>query len=194
MPLTEHGRGTAVALAVDLVNSWDELVEPPELLRDVDWLRHWLGWHGFAAAAASLRAEDVAAARELRSRLAEAFDAGSEDEAVAALNDLLAAHGRPPRLERANGRWRLRQWPDASEGLAFAAAYCALGLLEAIRDLGWDRFGRCDAAPCGCAYVDRTRNRSRRYCCALCADRVAQSRYRRRRRQGKPSTNSDETL
>jgi len=55
-------------------------------------------------------------------------------------------------------------------------------LLEAIRDDGWERFGICDAAPCCCVYVDRSKNRRRRYCSQLCTDRAAQAAYRSRRR------------
>ncbi len=181
MPLTESGRGTGLAVAVDLVNSWDEFVRPPELLRDVESLRTWLRWHGFEEAVRVVTEGDVPRARELRARLTRVFDASSEAESVAILNDLLAELGRPPRLERAAGGWRLRCWPDEREGLSSAVAYGALGLLEAIRDGGWERLGRCGGSPCRCVYVDRSRNRSRRYCCELCADRVAQAQHRRRR-------------
>ena len=36
MPLTREGRGTALAVAVDLVNTWDELVREPDLLEGLD--------------------------------------------------------------------------------------------------------------------------------------------------------------
>src|SRR5436190_177164 len=71
---------------------------------------------------------------------------------------------------------------DEAEGLAAVAAFATAGLLEAFRDLGWQRFGRCDASPCRCAYVDRSKNRTRRYCSGLCADRVAQAQYRARKK------------
>jgi predicted RNA-binding Zn ribbon-like protein len=182
MPLSEQ-RGEGVAVAVDLVNSWDEYDRPPELLSE-RWLRRWLAWHGFEQTAEQVSEADVARARELRGRLAAAFDAPGEEEAVAVLNDLVRELGIPPRLERSAQGWVLRAWPEETEaGLASAVARGALGLLEAIRDLGWTRFGRCAGAPCRCAFVDRSRNRSRRYCCHYCADRVAQATYRRRRRE-----------
>ena len=181
MPLTKLGRGGGVALAVDLLNSWDELDDPPELL-DERWLRRYLSWHGYERAAAAVGAEDVPAARELRERLRRAFDASAEEDAVAELNDLLRERGGPPRLEREGRRWRFRYGPDEDEGLGFLAPVTALGLLEVIRDDGLSRFGRCVAAPCRCVYVDRSRNRSRRYCCELCADRANQAAARRRRR------------
>src|SRR6185312_13306290 len=105
-----------------------------------------------------------------------------EEEAASRLNALAREHGIPPVLERDGGSWRLRSWPDESAGLPAAAAYATAGLLAAFQQLGWARFGRCAGAPCRCAYVDRSRNRSRRYCCTLCADRVAQAQYRSRKR------------
>src|SRR5918912_1423659 len=77
MPLTKLGRGGGVALAVDLLNSWDELEPDPELL-SVRWLREYLAFHGYDKTAAAVREEDVASRRELRERLREAFDATAE--------------------------------------------------------------------------------------------------------------------
>jgi len=181
MPLSEQ-RGDGAAIAVDLVNSWDEYDRPPELL-DLRWLRRWLEWHGFTRLAEQAGEEDVERARALRGRLAAAFDAADPDEAVEILNGVVAELGTPPRLERAGRGWLLRAWPEEDEaGLDAAVARGALGLLEAIRDLGWARFGRCAGAPCRCVFVDRSRNRSRRFCCAMCSDRIAQAAYRRRKR------------
>ena len=185
MPLTKLGRGGGVALAVDLLNSWDELEPDPELL-SVRWLRFYLDFHGYAEAAAAVREEDVAVAKALRERLREAFDAESEDEAVATLNAILAEHGRPPQLERMPEGWRFRYGPDERTGVEFLAAPAALALLETIRDHGLSRFGRCVAHPCRCVFVDRSRNRSRRYCCDLCADRANQAAARRRRQAQTP--------
>jgi predicted RNA-binding Zn ribbon-like protein len=183
MPLTKLGRGGGVALAVDLLNSWDELEPDPELLSP-RYLRRYLEFHGYEAAAAAVDDASVAPARALRERLRQAFDATSEEKAVATLNTLLAEHGRPPQLERAGARgWRFRYGPDEQAGIEFLAAPTALGLLETIREHGLSRFGRCDAHPCRCVYVDRSRNRSRRYCCDLCADRANQQAARRRRRR-----------
>jgi predicted RNA-binding Zn ribbon-like protein len=147
----------------------------------VDVLRRILAWHGFRKAAASFSESDLEPALRLRDVLTSAFDARSAKGAVAILNELAAEAGSPPRLERSRGGWRLRTWPDETVGLAFVAGYAAVGLLETIRESGVTRFGRCAGSPCRCVFVDRSRNRSRRYCCQLCADRVAQSALRRRR-------------
>jgi predicted RNA-binding Zn ribbon-like protein len=180
MDLTEAIPGAA--LAVSLVNSVDELASPRDRLDDPDWLRRWLHHHGFEAAAAVVRPEDVGRARELRDRFAAAFDAATADDAVEVLNAIVAEFAEKPRLERVGGGWVFGYWPPQEAGLRFAAAYGAVGLLDAIRVLGWERFGRCDGTPCRCVYIDRTRNNRRRYCCHLCADRMAQAALRRRRK------------
>jgi predicted RNA-binding Zn ribbon-like protein len=182
MPLTREGRGTGLAVAIDLVNTWDELEDEPDLIEGVADVRTWLDWHGLHRAAKVVRSADVARVRELREELDGVFDADGEDEAARLLNALAAKYTTTPRLERVADGWRLRTWPDEREGLHAAAAYATAGLLEAVRDLGWDRFGRCDASPCRCAYVDRSKNRTRRYCCNRCADRIAQAQYRARER------------
>src|ERR671939_216624 len=137
MPLTKLGRGGGVALAVDLLNSWDELDGPPELLSE-RWLRRYLEFHGLPAAAGEA---DVATARELRERLRRGFDAATEEEAVEVLNAILRDYGRPPQLERTGGAWRFRYGPQEGAGIESVAAPAALGLLEAIRDHGLSRFG-----------------------------------------------------
>jgi len=77
------------------------------------------------------------------------------------------------------GEWRLEWSGRLTDTIASATA---MSLLEAIRTDGWERFGLCAGAPCCCVFVDRSKNRSRRFCSDLCADRVAQALHRRRRR------------
>ena len=183
MPLTrDETRGTGLAVAIDLVNTWDELEAEPDLIEGLADVRYWLDWHGLHTAAKRLRSTDVDRARALRARFERVFDSTSETEAVGLLNELAREYGTPPQLERANGGWRLRSWPDEREGLSAAAAYAIAGLVEGLRDLGWARFGRCAGTPCRCAFVDRSRNRTRRYCCELCANRVAQAEHRARKK------------
>jgi predicted RNA-binding Zn ribbon-like protein len=189
MPLTRGpDRGTGAGLAVDLVNTWDELEQEPDLIDDLRDVRYWLEWHGLGEAAKRVTDRDVDRARELRARFDRVFDAKDEMEAADLLNELAREYATPPQLERDGTSWRLRSWPDEREGLDAAAAYGTAGLLEALRDLGWRRFGRCAGSPCRCAFVDRSRNRSRRYCCTLCADRVAQAHYRERRKRARPAS------
>jgi predicted RNA-binding Zn ribbon-like protein len=184
MPLTrDETRGSGLAVAIDLINTWDELEPEPDLIEGLDDVRTWLEWHGLMTAAKRVGEADVDRVRALRARLDRVFDAGDEAEAANRLNELAREYGTPPVLERTHGGWHLRSWPAESEGLPAVAAYATAGLLIAFQQLGWARFGRCAGSPCRCAFVDRSRNRSRRYCCTLCADRVAQAQYRTRRRE-----------
>ena len=161
-----------VALAVALVNTWDELEDPPELLRDVESLRRFL-------AGADVTSGDLTRVRAVRTSLRAAFEAGADDGAVAALNGVLQESRARPQLARADGGWTLT-W--AGPPVDVLAATTAMSLLEAIRDDGRDRFGICAGAPCCCVFVDRSKNRSRRFCSNLCADRIAQAAHRARRR------------
>jgi predicted RNA-binding Zn ribbon-like protein len=166
-----------VALAVALTNTWDELEDPPELLRDIGVLRRFFHRHGLEREGRRATERDLAEARALRDRLRATFEVDAEKTAVGLLNQILRQSDAKPQWEHDGAAWRLR-WVGAP--LAVLASTAAMSLLEAIRDDGWERFGTCAAAPCCCVFVDRSRNHSRRYCSALCADRVAQAAYRRR--------------
>jgi len=166
----------AVGLAVGLVNTWDLLADPPDLIRDVPQIARWLRLHeepGLEEAAARLTRSDL---------LRCAFEAPNEGEAVSLLNELLLETGAVPQLSAETRTWKYV--PASKRASDVVAAVGARGLLEAIRTDGWERFGICAGTPCRCVYVDRSRNRSRTYCCQLCADRVNQAAYRRRKARG----------
>lgn len=172
-----------VALAVDLVNTWDELEPDPELLRDAAAVRRFLARHGYGEAL-RISSRDLAQVRALRDALRAAFDAEDEEAAVRELNGVLSRSAAKPQFERSGEEWGVRWVGRACDSLATATA---MSLLEAIRDDGWDRFGICAGAPCCCVFVDRSKNRSRRFCSDLCADRVAQALHRERRRAKRPT-------
>jgi len=167
-----------VALAVDLANTWDTLEPDPELLRDVASLKRFLTRQGYGRVP-RVSARDLDQVRSVRDSLRAAFSAGSEERAVQELNRILSRNTAKPQLARDGEKWRLKWVGAIADALA---ATTAMSLLEAIRDDGWERFGMCAGSPCCCVFVDRSKNRSRRFCSTLCADRVAQSLYRARRR------------
>lgn len=169
-----------VALAVDLANTWDTLEPDPELLRDVPALNRFLARQGYGRARVT-RTRDLAQVRAVRDSLRAAFSAESEERAVRELNRISSRSRAKPQLVSDGGRWRVKWEGPIADSLASTAA---MSLLEAIRDDGWERFGICAGAPCCCVFVDRSKNRTRRFCSSLCADRVAQSLYRARRRSG----------
>ena len=167
-----------VKLAVDLVNTWDLLEEDPELLRDAATLKRFLARRGYGEALRT-SSRDLAQVRVLRDSLRAAFTAGDEEAAVRELNGVLARSAARPQFQRLGREWRVLWVGRVADTVAAATA---MSLLEAIRDDGWDRFGTCAGSPCCCVFVDRSKNRSRRFCSDLCADRVAQALHRARTR------------
>jgi predicted RNA-binding Zn ribbon-like protein len=176
-----------IGLAVGLLNTWDALHEPPERLYDVERLQLVLRWFELEAEADSATDDDLAPVRRVRERLRKAFEAEHEEDAVAVLNSVARRAGAVPQLERRNGAWAFRYGTGRTIADELAGR-ASVALLEVIERGGWNRFGLCAASPCCCVYVDRSRNRSRRYCCWLCADRATQAAARRRRRE--PATTS----
>jgi predicted RNA-binding Zn ribbon-like protein len=171
-----------MTFAVRLLNSWDELEPEPELLRDAEIAGRFLWRYGFDDAAALADERELAGLRSLRARLRAAWDAGNDTAAVALLNELLAECEVQPHLERRGRGWVFRWDAPGLRASAFAPGLCAAALLEEIERHGRRRLGTCAGAPCRCTFLDRSKNRSRRYCCDQCADRVNQAAHRRRRR------------
>jgi predicted RNA-binding Zn ribbon-like protein len=172
----------SIGLAVSVANTWDVLNDPPELL-NVERLQILLRWFELDEAAAAAAEGDLREIRDVRNRIRRAFQADSVEEAVAELNTLARRAGAVPQLERENGGWAFRYGVGRRTIAQELAGRSAVALLGVIEEGGWDRFGLCAAAPCCCVYVDRSRNRSRRYCCGLCADRATQAAARRRKRE-----------
>jgi predicted RNA-binding Zn ribbon-like protein len=118
----------------------------------------------------------------MRDRLRTAFEAEDESAAVAELNSLAREAGAIPQLQATNGGWSFRYGVGRRTLVDELAGRSSVALLGVVEQGGWHRFGRCAASPCCCVYVDRSRNRSRRYCCHYCADRATQAALRRRRK------------
>ena len=183
------GRATDLDLAVLLINSLDLLENPPDRLTNIDWFRSVLVQVGHDSIAAELTAADLPRLRELRGALRSAFDAGTAEYAAEILN---------PRLQAARAVFLLAVEqpvgrPASAENVRFEVGVDRTGLeaLEArlpaavamhIAGHGADRLGACSSDPCRCAFVDRTRAGTRRYCCNWCNDRAAARAYRKRRR------------
>jgi predicted RNA-binding Zn ribbon-like protein len=172
----------SIALAVALANTWDVLNDPPDHLDDVDMLRLILRAFGLEEEAKRAKEGDLAPLRAMRDRLRKAFAADRESTAVEELNSLARDAGAIPQLERKNDGWTFRYGAGRRSLVDELAGRSSVALLGVIEEGGWRRFGRCAASPCCCVFVDRSRNRSRRYCCHWCADRATQAASRRRRK------------
>jgi predicted RNA-binding Zn ribbon-like protein len=172
----------SIALAVALANTWDVLNDPPEHLDDVEMLRLILRAFELHDEAERAREGDLAPLRAMRDRIRTAFGAADETAAVEELNAIAREAGAIPQLAPKNGGWIFRYGIGPRSLVDELAGRASVALLGVIEEGGWKRFGLCAASPCCCVFVDRSRNRSRRYCCHYCADRATQAAARRRRR------------
>jgi predicted RNA-binding Zn ribbon-like protein len=168
-------------LVVLLLNSLDLLDDPPDRLTDLDWLREVLAAVGREDIGGALTAEDLAGLRQLRESLRAVFEAGSPAEAASLLNPMLVRASAIPQLVASGGSLRLQVAPQARGFVALSARLPA-ALAEHIAHRGLGRLGTCAALPCQCAFIDRTRARTRRFCSTACNDRAASLLYRRRKR------------
>ncbi|MGH3310320.1 MAG: CGNR zinc finger domain-containing protein [Streptomyces sp.] len=135
---------------------------------------------------------DVGRLRGVRTRLRAVFSAASEGDetrAVDLLNSLLMEFPTSPQIsghgdldEDGRARWHMHLADHPVTATAGYAATACMGLAFHLTDLGVDRLGICQAAPCRNAYLDTSTNRSRRYCSDRCATRANVAAYRARKR------------
>ena len=179
-----------LSFAVRLLNSWDELERNPERLVDTEVAARFLRRHGFDAAADRMDERELRALRSLRTEVRDAWEAPTDEDAVEALNAVLARSKVTPRLSPEDDGWAFRWDGPKARASSFAPALAAAALLDEIRHHGRTRLGVCDAGPCRCVYVDLSKNRSRRYCSVQCTNRASQAAARRRRRDSGASAGS----
>jgi predicted RNA-binding Zn ribbon-like protein len=177
-------RATDLDLAVLLVNSLDLLADPADRLNDLGWLTAAFAQAGHPTTAGELVDADLARLRALRSTLRLAFEATGAAGAAAVLNPALdAAHAVLQLLPDAGSSDRGRVAVGAGRhGVDALEARLPAALAAHIAAHGPATLGLCASDPCQCAFVDRTRARTRRYCCGYCNDRAAARAYRRRRK------------
>jgi predicted RNA-binding Zn ribbon-like protein len=108
---------------------------------------------------------------------------GDIDSAAHRVNDLLAATGAHPALDRHDGEpWHIHFHSADEASLAKGwAAGCATGLAIVLGGELHDRLGVCTAPRCDRVYVDTSRNGSRRFCSTACQNRVKAAAFRERR-------------
>ena len=133
----------------------------------------------------AVRATDAPRLRELRARLdaiVVACEAGREERAIRALNTLLAETGAVPRIVAHDGRPPHIHVSSATAPLADRiAAHSAMGLAELIVAGESSRVRTCASPQCDLAFLDLSRNQSRRYCDSrTCGNRIHVAAYRSR--------------
>jgi len=160
-------------LAVRLVNTSSLGHEGGDLLSSLDGLRALVADrehlnHGITRA-------DLEALRRLRDEFRAVFVACSQGDgagAAARLNELLIQYPVHPVLSGHDGQaWHVHYTESGSMSDKYAAG-AAMGLAVRLADLGLDRFGVCQAAPCQGVFIDTSPDRTRRYCSERCARRA----------------------
>lgn len=165
---------------IGLLNTYDELEDPPDGLVSIDVVRRVLARRELGELADGLDDADLARVRELREDLRTVFLADADAERVVVLNRLFAEAGARPELRSDADGWT---WSAGSDdgGVARLTATLAGALAGVVAAGAADRLGICAGHPCHCVFLDTTRSRRQRYCCELCNDRMAAAAYRRRK-------------
>jgi predicted RNA-binding Zn ribbon-like protein len=128
--------------------------------------------------------KDLEQIREVRARLRDAFDAGSAATTATIVNDLIRAAGTQPQVTDHDGRWHFHYTSPEASAADRLTAVAAMGLAVVMSKFGWERLGVCSADDCADAYIDTSRNRSRRYCSSGCSSRCNVAAYRLRHKTG----------
>lgn len=105
--------------------------------------------------------------------------AGDADLAALRVNEMLAATGARPWLDKHDGEpWHLHFHGSDSSPVTGWAAGCATGLAVVLGSSLHGRLGGCTAPRCDRVYVDTSRNGTRRFCSTSCQNRVKAAAFR----------------
>jgi len=181
---------SSVEMMVELVNSYRSSLPEPDQLGGVAAVEEFLRRHRMLGPN-QIGPDDILNLHALRAGIRGVFEAGNDATALHRLNDILNAAGVVPNVQ---------QHADGTRELFFAAADAPLahrvacdagiGLAMMMVDHA-DRLKVCAGDPCRNVFVDRSRNRSRRYCSNSCASRSTVAAYRSRQRALKSDETSD---
>ncbi|MFF0201551.1 CGNR zinc finger domain-containing protein [Streptomyces sp. NPDC005017] len=182
--LITHDTRCALDTVVDLVNTAPEDESTPEALSDVAALEDFVRGHKVSDIG-TLSAFDLAAVRKIRGRFASIFSAPDARSAAVLINELVAAAGTTPRLTDHDGYdWHVHYFAPGASLADHLAADCGMALAFFVVAGEQERLRRCEAPDCRRAFVDLSRNRSRRYCDSrTCGNRLHVAAYRARRKE-----------
>lgn len=181
--LINHDTRCALDCVVDLVNTSAE-GEEPDTLTGIGELEHFVRCHAISDIGA-LGPGDLDAVRTVRERFAEVFAAADTGRASELINALVASAGTTPRLTDHDGYdWHVHYFAPGASVADHLAADGGMALAFLIVAGEQARLRRCEAPDCRRAFVDLSRNRSRRYCDSrTCGNRLHVAAYRARRRE-----------
>lgn len=180
--LIPHDTRIALDTVVDLMNTAPEGGRG-EALGDVPSLYAFVECHRVSGVG-ELGPRDLRAVREVRRRFTEVFAAPDARTAAGLINQLVAAAGTTPQLTDHDGYdWHVHYFAPGASVADHLAADCGMALAFLLVAGERERLRRCGAPDCGRAFVDLSRNRSRRYCDSrTCGNRLHVAAYRARRR------------
>nr|WP_241267515.1 CGNR zinc finger domain-containing protein [Streptomyces scabichelini] len=178
-----HDTRCALDIVVDLVNTAPE-DDTPDRLASVAALDEFVRKHDISDVG-SLSELDLSAVRKIRGRFCEIFAAPDARNAAVLINELVAAAGTTPRLTDHDGYdWHVHYFAPGASVADHLAADGGMALAFFVVAGEEDRLRRCDAPDCRHAFVDLSRNRSRRYCDSrTCGNRLHVAAYRARRKE-----------
>ncbi len=181
--LFAHDTEVGLNAAAALVNTASGSGTGTELLPDPAALTELLDTWEFTGSRAGDLAE-LAGVHALRAELAEMWDADGEG-VVGVVNRLLRdGRARPQLVRHDDWGWHVHATEPHAPLPHRMAVEAAMAVADLVRVGELDRLGRCEAEGCGAALVDLTKNRSRRFCDASCANRTHAAAYRARRATG----------
>ena len=173
-----HYSDQCMQSAADLVNTRGH-PSGNEYMGTLDLAKDFLVEHDFSGIDA-VTDGDLAELHEVRAGLEEVFYAPDERSAAESLNGLLERYDVKPFLTDHDGRWHLHYAPESDPVGRRVAAAVVMGLAALVADFGFQRLGTCAADDCEDAFVDTSRNRSRRYCNDVCSTRTNVAAHRAR--------------
>lgn len=172
-----------LSLAVGLCNTYDTLLEDPELLKTPQDLSTLLREQRFPARRVPTRG-DVRTAKKLRSDVHKAFAARTPRSQLTALNALFEYGSPIPKVIAADDGYAMAfEVADDAALVDRIATAIALSLADVAAHYGPERLKVCAALSCHNAFVDLSKNQVGHYCSRLCANRENAAAYRARERR-----------
>ena len=171
-----HDTEVALAAAAALVNTGRGRTEQ---LPDTAALDRFTAAWGWTGERTHDRAE-LDAVRELRPRLERLWEAGPDDAAGVVNTLLREAHALPQLVKHDGWDYHLHATPPDAPLADRMAVEAAMAFADVIRTQQLERLRLCAADDCGNVHVDLSKNRSRRFCGTLCANRTNVAAYRTR--------------
>jgi predicted RNA-binding Zn ribbon-like protein len=171
-----HDTEIALAFVATLVNTLDG---DDDYLPDLAALDKFVEDQEWSGARQHTEAE-LRAVRELRPRLRRIWHV-DEDEVVRIVNDLLCQANALPQLVK-HDQWdyHLHAVPQNAPLATRMAVEAAMAMADVVRGKELSRLRTCEFPTCDRVLVDLSKNRSKRFCDNICANRAAVAAYRAR--------------